>query len=522
MEERARHPAQLSAEALALVRRQVRDELRQRVDARGLAAAPRTERRVRVREEALGLLRASGTILPQRELTRVVNQVSDEVVGFGPIEFLLKDPDVTEVMVNGPDDVYVEREGRIERAGDGLFEGEEAVIHLIERIVGPLGLRVDESSPWADARLPDGSRVHAIVPPLSLRGPVLTIRKFSQVPIRPEDLLSGGSAGPRMLRFLASCVRGRLNVVVSGGTGSGKTTLLGVLSGYIPDGERLVTIEDAAELRLAKPHVVALESRPPNVEGRGEVTVRDLVRQALRMRPDRIIVGEVRGGEALDMLQAMNTGHEGSLSTAHANSTRHVLWRLETMAMMSDVDLPAAHVRHQVASAIDVVVHLARLRDGRRVIWEVAAVEGTRRAEPVISPLFRFRPRQGATGGFDATGIEPEQAPTLVERGESVEGLFDKGRTPRDAARGRPRLRRGAPRRPGPAFGAAGPMAGEAAASERGAPEGAARLVATVASLVGRRRGRRGRPGRLVDRPAGGRGSRACGPAVVGATRRRA
>jgi pilus assembly protein CpaF len=209
---------------------------------------------------------------------------------------------------------------RIERALDGLFEGEEAVLHLIERIVGPLGLRVDESSPWADARLPDGSRVHAIVPPLSLRGPTITIRKFSPVPIRAEDLLKGGAVGPRMRRFLELCVHGRANIIVSGGTGSGKTTLLGVLSGFIPDDERLITIEDAAELRLAKPHVVSLEARPANVEGRGEVTVRDLVRNALRMRPDRIIVGEVRGGEALDMLQAMNTGHEGSLSTAHANS----------------------------------------------------------------------------------------------------------------------------------------------------------------------------------------------------------
>ena len=357
-------PTPLGADVLAGVRRQLRDQLRQRVDARGLAFAPRTQRRVHVRDEALSLLRASGAILPQRELTRMVNEVSDEVVGFGPIEFLLQDPEVTEVMVNGPDDVYVERGGRIERAPDGLFEGEEAVLHLIERIVGPLGLRVDESSPWADARLPDGSRVHAIVPPLSLRGPAVTIRTFSRVPLTADDLVARGALGRRMLGFLAACVRGRVNLIVSGGAGSGKTTLLGVLSGFIPDGERLITIEDAAELRLAKPHVVALEARPANVEGKGQVTVRDLVRNALRMRPDRIIVGEVRGGEALDMLQAMNTGHEGSLSTAHANSCRHLLWRLETMAMMSDVDLPAAHVRNQVASAIDIVVQLSRLRGG--------------------------------------------------------------------------------------------------------------------------------------------------------------
>jgi pilus assembly protein CpaF len=402
------------------VRRQLRVELRERVDARGLASAPRTERRVRVREEALALLRERGAIMPRSELTRVVNEVSDEVVGFGPIEFLLKDPDVTEVMVNGPDDVYVERKGRIERASDGLFEGEEAVLHLIERIVGPLGLRVDESSPWADARLPEGSRVHAIVPPLSLRGPVLTIRTFSPTPITSDELLSGGSLGNRMLRFLAACVRGRMNLIVSGGASTGKTTLLGVLSAFIPDEERLITIEDAAELRLAKPHVVSLEARPANVEGKGEVTVRDLVRNALRMRPDRIIVGEVRGGEALDMLQAMNTGHEGSLSTAHANSPRHLLWRLETMAMMSDVDLPAAHIRNQVASAIDVVVHLARLRGGRRIIWEIAAVEGTRRGQPEVTPLFRFRPRTQAEGAFECTGTTPELATVLSERGEEL------------------------------------------------------------------------------------------------------
>jgi pilus assembly protein CpaF len=380
-----------------------------------------------VREEALALLRERGALLPQRELARVVNEVSDEVVGFGPIEFLLKDPSVTEVMVNGPDDVFVEREGRIEKVQGRLFEGEEPLLHLIERIVGPLGLRVDGSSPWVDARLPDGSRVHAIVPPLSLRGPSLTIRKFGQVPIKVDDLLQGASLGPRMLRFLRACVVGRANMVISGGAGSGKTTLLGVLAEFIPDQERLITIEDAAELRLAKPHVVSLEARPANVEGRGEVTVRELVRNALRMRPDRIIVGEVRGGEALDMLQAMNTGHEGSLSTAHANSTRHLLWRLETMALMSDVDLPAAHIRSQVAAAIDVVAQLARLRDGRRVVWEIAAVEGTKNGEPVVRPLFRFLPRAGRGGSFVATGTVPSIAAVLRERGQDCDDeLFER------------------------------------------------------------------------------------------------
>ncbi|MGH2966219.1 MAG: CpaF family protein [Solirubrobacterales bacterium] len=270
--------------------------------------------------------------------------------------------------------------------------------------------------------------MHAIIPPLSLRGPTLTIRKFSPVPLTAEDLVEAESIGPRMLQFLGACIRGRANIVVSGGAGTGKTTLLGILSSFIPDDERLVTIEDAAELRLAKPHVVSLEARPANVEGKGEVTVRDLVRNALRMRPDRIIVGEVRGGEALDMLQAMNTGHEGSLSTAHANSTRHLLWRLETMAMMSDVDLPAAHIRAQVCAAIDVIVHLTRLRGGRRVVWEVAAVEGTRRAEPVVTPLFQFRPRSGSDGAFEASGSIPAFLSTLEERGERIQSdLFDAG-----------------------------------------------------------------------------------------------
>jgi pilus assembly protein CpaF len=311
---------------------------------------------------------------------------------------------------------------------DGLFEGEEAVLHVIERIVAPLGLRVDESSPWVDARLSDGSRVHAIIPPLSLCGPTLNIRKFSPVPFTPEELLARGALGPRTLGFLAACVRGRANVIVSGGTSSGKTTLLGVLSTFVPDEERLVTIEDAAELRLAKPHVVSLEARPANVEGKGEVTVRDLVRNALRMRPDRIIVGEVRGGEAIDMLQAMNTGHDGSLSTAHANSPRHLLWRLETMAMMSDVGLPIGHVRAQVASAIDVIAHMARLPSGRRVVLEVATVDGIREGEPVLTPLFRFRHRLGTHGLFESTGVVPELALQLADVGEDVgEELFAPG-----------------------------------------------------------------------------------------------
>jgi pilus assembly protein CpaF len=421
----------IGTEGLADVRRALHERLLRRVDSDQLAGVSRAERRVRVREEALAILRDEGHILPQGALARVVNEVSDAVVGLGPIEFLLKDPEVTEVMVNGPDDVYVERKGRIERVADRLFEGEEAVLHVIERIVAPLGLRVDGSSPWVDARLPDGSRVHAIVPPLSLCGPVVNVRKFATVAMAPADLVAGRTVSPRMLAFLGACVRARANMVISGGTSSGKTTLLGVLSSFVPDEERIVTIEDAAELRLAKPHVIGLEARPPNVEGRGEVMVRDLVRNALRMRPDRIVVGEVRGGEALDMLQAMNTGHDGSLSTAHANSARHLLWRLETMALMSDIVLPVEHVRQQIAAALDIVVHMVRLRDGRRLVHQIASVDGLRDGEPVLTELFGFRSRLGRRGSFVCSGAVPQLVDVLRARGERVpDTLFLAGEDP--------------------------------------------------------------------------------------------
>jgi pilus assembly protein CpaF len=294
------------------------------------------------------------------------------------------------------------------------LRGEEQVRHLIERIVSPLGLRVDESSPYVDARLPDGARVNAVIPPLSLCGPVVTIRKFTLRPYQPHDLVALGTASDDVFEFLGACVRAKANIVVSGGTGSGKTTLLGVLSSFIPPAERLITIEDAAELRLPQPHVVSLEARPPNLEGAGEVTVRALVRNALRMRPDRIIVGEVRGGEALDMLQAMNTGHEGSLSTAHANSPRDLLSRLETMALMADVDLPVAHVRDQIASAIQLVVHTTRLLDGRRVIARVASVEGLRSGAIAIEDVFRWKP----PGDFEAMPGPTRIGALLRDRGE--------------------------------------------------------------------------------------------------------
>ncbi|HEX5948122.1 MAG TPA: CpaF family protein [Actinomycetota bacterium] len=368
----------------------VAERVRERIDPADLAEGSSTERRLHVREEALGVLREHRVVLPARELTGLVNEVSDEVVGLGPIEGLLRDPEITEVMLNGPADVFVERKGRIERVESGLFEGEEAVLHLIERIVGPLGLRVDESSPYVDARLPDGSRFHAILPPLSLCGPAVTVRKFGLTPLLPEDLARLGTATDEMLEMLGRSVRDRANILISGGAASGKTTLLGALSSFIPSNERIITIEDAAELRLGQPNIVRLEARPPNVEGTGAVTVRTLVRNALRMRPDRIIVGEVRGGETLDMLQAMNTGHEGSMSTAHANSPADLLARLETMALMSDVGLPVGHVREQIASTIDLLIHTTRLSDGRRVISRVTSVEGLSNGRPVLRDLFQF------------------------------------------------------------------------------------------------------------------------------------
>jgi pilus assembly protein CpaF len=400
--------------------RHIKDTVRARLLAEETALERLTapERRLRVRSEVMELLREQRAILPASAVTEVVNQVSDEVVGLGPIERLLKDPEVSEVMVNGADDVYVERKGRIEKVDDLLFEGEEQVFHLIERIVAPLGLRVDESLPYVDARLPDGARVNAIIPPLSLCGPAVTIRKFTLRPYTPEDLIGLGTLTPAMSAFLEACVRAKANIVVSGGTGSGKTTLLGVLSSFVPADERLITIEDAAELRLSQPHVVALEARPPNVEGAGAVTVRALVRNALRMRPDRIIVGEVRGGEALDMLQAMNTGHEGCLSTAHANSPRDALSRLETMALMSDVDLPVVHIREQLASALDLILHMARLSDGRRIISRISSVEGLRGGSVALEDVFTWSRSEDQ---FVPTGRKPLVVDRLRERGHPLD-----------------------------------------------------------------------------------------------------
>jgi pilus assembly protein CpaF len=356
------------------------------------------------------ILEGEPVVLARSERQRLFEEIIAEILGFGPIEPLLRDPSVTEVMVNGPGSVFVERAGRIEET-DIVFQDDDHVLRIIDRIIAPLGRRCDESQPMVDARLPDGSRVNAIIPPIALDGPVLTIRKFSKTPLTIGDLIRFGSVSPEVVALLSACVRARLNCVVSGGTGSGKTTLLNVLSSFIPNDQRIVTIEDAAELQLRQRHVVKLEARPANVEGRGEITIRDLVRNALRMRPDRIVVGEVRGGEALDMLQAMNTGHDGSLTTVHSNGPRDTLARIETMVLMAGMDLPLRAIRDQVASAIQLIVHQERMLDGSRRITSMTEVLGVEGDTIALQELYRFEheaPDEGkVVGGLRSTGIVP-------------------------------------------------------------------------------------------------------------------
>jgi len=383
----------------------------QNIDQKLLEKGDEALLRRRVEELVEEKLRSEKLPFSRQMRNRLVSDMADEILGFGPIEPLLRDPTVTEVMVNRPDQVYCERFGKLELT-DIQFRDYEHIRHVIDKIVTPLGRRVDESSPMVDARLPDGSRVNAIVPPLSLNGPVLTIRKFSVDPYTVEDLIGFGTITQGMAAFLAACVKVKLNIIVSGGSGAGKTTLLNVLSSFIPEGERVVTVEDAAELKLHQPHVVRLESRPPNIEGRGEVKIRDLVRNCLRMRPDRIVVGEVRGGEALDMLQAMNTGHEGSISTIHSNSPRDALARMETMVMMSGMELPSRAIREQIAAAIHLIVQIARLSDGSRKVASVSEVQGMEGNVIVLQDLFTFQQKGVGEGGkvlgtMQATGMVP-------------------------------------------------------------------------------------------------------------------
>jgi pilus assembly protein CpaF len=366
-------------------------------------------------------------IPPDVDRDALLGELADEALGLGPLERFLQDPSVTEIMVTDPDTIYIETQGRLMKTG-ARFTDDERARAVIERIVTPLGRRIDESSPLVDARLKDGSRVNAIIRPLAIRGACITIRKFPASPLGMNDFLRLGTLDSRMARFLIRCVRARKNVIISGGTGSGKTTLLNVLSASIPEAERIVTIEDAAELRLAQPHVVSLEARPANSEGKGQYTIRDLVANALRMRPDRIIVGECRGGEALDMLQAMNTGHDGSLTTTHANSPTEAVARLETLCLMSGIDLPSRAIREQIASSIDVVVQQTRYGDGTRRVSAIAEVAGIEDGEIVLRPLFEFvragvDPDGRILGSFQATGYLPSflqqfVVMSLVEPGE--------------------------------------------------------------------------------------------------------
>ena len=365
------------------------------------------------------ILTEENIVLSRPERAGLFEQIAAEILGLGPLQSLLEDDTITEIMVNGPKNIYIERKGKIHRV-PVTFESNEHVMRIIDRIVAPLGRRIDESSPYVDARLADGSRVNAVIPPISLVGPVLTIRKFSKNPITVDQLIQFGSITTEAVQFLKACVEARLNVIISGGTGSGKTTLLNVLSSFIPADERIITIENAAELQLRQEHVVTLESRPPNIEGRGEITIRDLVINALRMRPERIIVGECRGGETLDMLQAMNTGHEGSMTTAHANTPRDALARIETMCLMAGMDLPIRAIREQVASAVDLIVQQERMRDGTRKITTVTEVSGMEGDVITMTDIFVFE-QTGTENGRIVGRLRPSGLrPKFMDRIEAA------------------------------------------------------------------------------------------------------
>lgn len=359
------------------------------------------------------------------ERAKIATDLYNDVVGYGPLEELLNSPEVSEIMVNGPHQIYIEKNGKLELS-DIVFRDNEHVLNIIDRIVSSIGRHIDEASPMVDARLQDGSRVNAVIPPLSLTGPIITIRKFSKRAITAMDLVKYGSMSHKMVAFLEACVKGKLNIIVSGGTGSGKTTLLNVLSSFIPENERIITIEDAAELQLCQKHIITLESRPSNLEGKGQISIRDLVKNALRMRPDRIVVGEVRGGETLDMLQAMNTGHDGSLTTAHANTARDLISRLETMVLMTGMDLPLKAIRDQVSSAIDIVVQQARLRDGTRKVIDISEVVGMEGDVISMQSIFTYE-NDGQMdslglfkGKFKSAGIRPSCVDKIRSNGIMV------------------------------------------------------------------------------------------------------
>ncbi|RJU02676.1 CpaF family protein [Arthrobacter frigidicola] len=383
------------------------------------------ELRVTARDELSAVIDEEQVPLSPEERRRLIREIADEVMGYGPIQRLLEDPSITEIMVNRFDQIYVERNGHLSLT-DGKFNSDDHLRKVIERIVSKVGRRIDESSPLVDARLEDGSRVNAIIPPLAVNGPSLTIRKFSHVPITVQNLIQWGSLTPEMAELLSACVRARLNIIVSGGTGTGKTTMLNVVSSFIPENDRIVTIEDAVELQLQQQHVVRLESRPANIEGKGAIGIRELLRNSLRMRPDRIIVGEVRGGESLDMLQAMNTGHDGSLSTVHANSPRDAIARLETLVLMAGMDLPLRAIREQIASAVDLIIQLTRMRDGSRRVTHVTEVQGMEGEVVTLQDAFLFdysagMDQQGRFLGKPiATGVRPRFLDRFEELGIHV------------------------------------------------------------------------------------------------------
>jgi pilus assembly protein CpaF len=391
------------------------------------------EVRQRIKTLFDAIVEGENIVLTRVERERLFEETSADIIGFGPIEPLLVDPTINEVMVNGPGQIYVEQKGKL-RLTDLTFDDDDHVRRIIDRIVSPLGRHVDESSPLCDARLPDGSRVNIVLPPISLVGPTITIRKFAKTPLGIDDLIRFGTLSPEIAEFLRACVVSRLNIVVSGGTGSGKTTLLNVLSSFIPDDERIITVEDAAELQLRQDHVVRLEARPANIEGKGAITIRDLVINCLRMRPERIVVGECRGREALDMLQAMNTGHDGSLTTGHANSPRDMLARLETMVLMAGMDLPVRAIREQVASAVDLIVQQSRIRDGSRKIVAITEVQGMEGDMIVLQDVFTFAQEAfengKVIGQIKPTGVRPKFMPKLEDSGirlaPSVFGLSER------------------------------------------------------------------------------------------------